>query len=178
MRALTLGAVAVLALSCLGSGGDTQITPAQADAVRAEVERVLRHAYDLSHPDVVTRMLSLYPPSGRVVSASSGRAITSRDSLEAGIRYFWENVGINMREPRWEWEHLYVDVLSPTAAVVTAPYRIPHRNPRGEPHVLAGVMTAVFQKRGGRWVVVQEHLSDMPQVSDSLQASMAPHDHQ
>jgi len=30
----------------------------------------------------------------------------------------------------------------------------------------------VFQKRGDRWYVVQEHLSDLPPVADSLMAAM------
>lgn len=127
----------------------------------------MRDAYDLSKPQVLDRMLELYPRSGRIVSASGGSVITSRDSLESGIRYFWNNVGVNMREPRWVWGRFYVDVLSPTSAVVTATYTIPHRNPRNEPHTLGGAMTAVFVKRDGRWVIIQEHLSDLPQGQDS-----------
>ena len=30
------------------------------------------------------------------------------------------------------------------------------------PHVIAGALTQVFARRDGRWVVVQEHLSDVP----------------
>jgi hypothetical protein len=28
--------------------------------------------------------------------------------------------------------------------------------------VIAGAWTAAFERRGGRWVIVQEHLSDLP----------------
>jgi hypothetical protein len=28
-------------------------------------------------------------------------------------------------------------------------------------HVIGGAWTAVFQKRGGQWVIIQEHLSDV-----------------
>jgi hypothetical protein len=31
----------------------------------------------------------------------------------------------------------------------------------GMNHVIAGAWTAVFQKRDGQWVIVQEHLSDV-----------------
>jgi hypothetical protein len=106
--------------------------------------------------------MSLYPPTGGVVSASGGRVSVSRDSLEAGIRAFWEYVGQNMRAPKWQWDPMHVDVLSRCAAVVTATYRIPHLTPRGMPHVIAGALTQVFARRNGRWVVVQEHLSDVP----------------
>ena len=57
---------------------------------------------------------------------------------------------------------MHVDVLAPDAAVVTTTYRVPHLTPAGQPHVIAGAWTAVFQRRDGRWVIVQEHLSDMP----------------
>jgi hypothetical protein len=107
-------------------------------------------------------MLSLYPASGRVISASGGQVMTSRDSLAAGINTFWNSIGRNMREPHWIWDHFYVDVLSPTAAVVTATYHVPHLTPRNTPHVIGGAMTEIFQRRGNRWVVIQEHLSDLP----------------
>jgi hypothetical protein len=53
-------------------------------------------------------------------------------------------------------------VLSPDAAVMTATYRVPHLTPRNQPHVIAGAWTAVFVRRDGRWMIVQEHLSDVP----------------
>jgi len=109
-------------------------------------------------------MLALYPDSGAIVSASAGRVTTSRDSLVAGIQYFWRSVGVNMRDPRWIWDSLHVDVLSPRHAVVTGSYRIEHLNPHNQPHVLGGAVTMVFEKRGSRWLIVQEHLSDRPQV--------------
>jgi hypothetical protein len=39
-------------------------------------------------------------------------------------------------------------------------------------HVIGGAWTAVFQKRGGRWVIIQEHLSDVP--SPEPQMNMSP----
>jgi hypothetical protein len=154
--------LAAAVLSSCATSSDN-LTDAQRMAITAEVETALREAYDLSKPNVSDRMLALYPKTGRVVSTTAGRASESRDSLEAGIRYFWDNVGVNMKQPKWEWGRFYVDVLSPTAAVVTATYTIPHLNPSNQPHVLGGAMTAAMVKRDGRWVVVQEHLSDLPQ---------------
>jgi ketosteroid isomerase-like protein len=55
-----------------------------------------------------------------------------------------------------------VDVLSPTSAVMTATYRVPHLTPAGQPHVIGGAWTAAFAKRAGEWVIVHEHLSDSP----------------
>lgn len=169
-------AAVLIALGCTRAGGG-ELTPAQSASIRAEIEKAMRDAYDLSKPNVADRMLALYPKSGRVISAAGGRVLSSRDSLEMGIRYFWSNVGSNMRQPSWVWERFYVDVLSPTAAVVTATYRVPHRTPRNEPHELGGAMTAVFEKRGGRWVIIQEHLSDLPATPDSVSTSMPTHEH-
>ena len=152
------------------------MSESQVAEVQAQVQAALREAYDLSKPGVEERMLSLYPKAGRVVSASAGRVTTSRDTLEAGIRYFWQAVGVNMKGARWIWDTMYVDVISTTSAVVTGKYRIPHRTPRDQDHVIAGAMTAVFVKRDGKWVIIQEHLSDVPaQPGDpSMEPALPP----
>jgi ketosteroid isomerase-like protein len=139
------------------------MTSTQRDAIADTLQRLIANAYDLSKPgDAVARLMSLYPATGPVISASGGQVSTSRDSLQAGIRAFWDNVGKNMRNPKWTWGKMHVDVLAPDAAVVTTTYQVPHLTPRGEPHIIAGAWTAVFQRRAGRWVIVQEHLSDLP----------------
>jgi hypothetical protein len=147
--------------------------PAARRAAIADTLRgLLVGAYDLSKPgDAVARLMSLYPDTGRIVSASGGRVSTSRDSLQAELRAFWENVGRNMRDPKWNWGQMQVDVLGPDAAVLTTTYSVPHLTPRGEPHVIAGAWTAVFQRRAGRWVIVQEHLSDLPQAMPAASAT-------
>jgi ketosteroid isomerase-like protein len=133
-----------------------------ADARRAIADtltRLIESAYDLTQPEPVRRLMSLYPDTGRVISAAGGGVATSRDSLQAGISAFWEGMGRNMQQPQWVWGERHVDVLSPTAAVMTATYTIPHRAPSGEAHVVGGAWTAIFQKRGGSWRIIQEHLS-------------------
>jgi ketosteroid isomerase-like protein len=64
------------------------------------------------------------------------------------------------------------DVLAPNVAVMTATYHVPHLTPRNQPHTIGGAWTAVFQKRGNRWYIVQEHLSDLPPVPDSAMAAL------
>ena len=151
-----------LMLGACSAPTDALLTAAERTAIADTLRTMIVSAYDLTKPgDAVSRMMSLYPPTGNVVSASGGRVSVSRDSLEAGIRAFWQFVGQNMRNPTWTWDDMHVDVLARDAAVVTATYHIPHLTPRGQPHTIAGAMTVAFQRRNGRWSVVQEHLSDL-----------------
>ena len=155
--------LAVLAMSVACSSPVPAVSANQRAAVADTLRGLLASAYDLSKPgDAVARLMSLYPATGPIVSASGGQVTTSRDTLEAGIRAFWQNVGRNMQNPKWEWGTPHIDVLAPDAAVVTTTYRVPHITPRGEAHVIAGAWTAVFQRREGHWVIIQEHLSDAP----------------
>ena len=136
-------------------------------------------AYDLSKPDPVKNLMSLYPTEGRVISASGGVITTTRPQLAQAIQAFWTYVGQNMKQPKWEWTSMNVDVLAPDAAVMTSTYRVPHLTPTGMNHVIGGAWTAVFQKRGGRWVIIQEHLSDV-QSNPNLemnQMNMNPQTH-
>ena len=161
--ALLFTAFAGLLAGCT-TRGDAPLAAAERAAVADTLRSMIVTAYDLSKPDdAVARMMSLYPKTGNVVSASGGRVSVSRDSLEAGIRAFWQYVGQNMRDPEWTWDSMHVDVLARDAAVVTATYRVPHLTPRGQPHTIAGALTVAFQRRDGLWTVVQEHLSDLPQ---------------
>lgn len=155
--ALALGA-------CAPRPAGTRLTGAERAAIADTVRARLVAACDLSGGDVVGRLMSLYPDSGTIISASAGRVTTTRAELQRNIQQFWANIGQNMRQPRWEWDSMHVDVLAPDAAVVTATYRIPHLTPRGMPHVVGGAWTAVFQRRGRRWVIIQEHLSDFQPI--------------
>ena len=141
---------------------DRAAADAFAAALADTLGGLLRDAYDFSRPDVVARLMALYAPEDPVVSAAAGRVTTSRAALQLQIQRFWERVGQNMRDPRFLLGTPHVTLLGPDAAVLTTTYAIPHRTPEDRPHTLAGAWTAVFERRGGRWVIVQEHLSDAP----------------
>ncbi len=154
----------VIATVVLGCSRSDSVSPAMRTQITAEIEQQVRAAYDLSTPNAEQRLLSLYPDTGRIVSASLGHLVMSRDTLFGGIRYFWRAIGVNMRDPHWVWDQMVIDVLSPDAAVMTASYHIPHFTPRNLPHTIGGAMTAVFRRQGTKWVIIQEHLSDTPPV--------------
>ena len=156
-----VGAGIVGATIGCASSSPSSMSASERKAIADSLKKIVVATYDLSKPDPVGSLMSLYPASGRVISASGGVVTTTRPELEKGIRAFWTYVGQNMKQPRWEWTSMNVDVLAPDAAVMTSTYRIPHLTPMGMNHVIAGAWTAVFQKREGRWEIIQEHLSDV-----------------
>jgi hypothetical protein len=162
-RFLLAGLPAVFLVGSAGCGTGTaaNMSASEKKAIADSLKRLVVGAYDLSKPNPVKSLMSLYPDSGRVISASGGVTTTTRPKLEEGVKAFWTYVGQNMRNPHWEWTSMTVDVLAPDAAAMTSTYRIPHLTPMGMNHVISGAWTAVFQNRGGRWVIIQEHLSDL-----------------
>lgn len=149
----------VVLVACTAPPGQSEGNDAAlADTLKARIAA----AYDFTRPGAVERMNALYPDSGRVISASGGQIVASADSLRAGIAAFWENVGQNMRDPKWVWGDVYVERLSRDAAVLTATWSIPHITPTGRPHVIQGAWTAVFRREKGEWLIVMEHLSAPP----------------
>ncbi|MFL5583843.1 MAG: YybH family protein [Gemmatimonadaceae bacterium] len=167
--------LAALTAACAPRSG-ADMSTGEKKAIADSLKRLVVDAYDFGRPDAVKSLMSLYPAQGRVISASGGVITTTRPQLEQGIKAFWTYVGQNMRKPRWEWTSMNVDVLAPDAAVMTSTYRIPHLTPTGMSHVIAGAWTAVFQKQRGRWVIIQEHLSDVPNAPNTQmnQMNMTP----
>lgn len=174
---LGVGLIVALAGSC-GPAREASVFGAREKAAIADTLRaMLVSTYTFDSGDIVRRFMRLYPDSGPVVSAASGSFTTDRDSLRAAIAAFWNSTGRYMQRPRWLWGPMEIEVLAPDAAVITARYTIPHWTPAGVPHVIGGAWTSVWARRGRRWLIVHEHLSDLPtNVSDSLAARMKPLD--
>ncbi|MGQ0648696.1 MAG: nuclear transport factor 2 family protein [Gemmatimonadaceae bacterium] len=165
-----------LAAGCTPASGE-RLSTAQTAAISDTLRRIVRNAYDLSKGDAVRRFMSVYPSSGRVVSAAGGRVSTTRDSLQMSINAFWDGVGQHMLTPTWTWGNMDVDVLSPTSAVMTAQYAVPHWTDRGVPHVIGGVWTSVWRRTSEGWRIVHEHLSDMPRpLAERMEATMPRRD--
>lgn len=164
-----IGALIVLAVSLSGvacASGD-RVSAADRAAIADSLETLVKSAYDFSKPNVTERLLALYPDSGRVISASAGHVIATRDALASEIGGFWQRVGQNMQGPQFVLGSSYVDVITPNAAVMTFAYSIPHKTPMGMPHTISGAWTTFWRNQGGRWMIVQEHLSDTPESTRS-----------
>lgn len=153
------------------------MSAAEKKVIADSLKRLVVRAYDLSAPNPVNNLMSLYPASGRVISASGGVITTSRPELQEAIKAFWTYVGQNMKQPHWEWTSMNVDVLARDAAVMTSTYRVHHLTPSGMNHVIGGAWTAVFQNRNGRWEIIQEHLSDVQSNPNLPPDSTMQHTH-
>ncbi len=171
---LRAAALLLLGVACTNPG---QVSDADKREIAATLRKTLVEAYDLSKPDVVRRFMSIYPTSGRVVSATAGRITTTRDSLEMGVNAFWDGVGQHMVDPTWKWDRMEIDVLTRDVAQVTALYYVSHWTDRGAPHVIGGTWTTLWSRTSEGWRVVSEHLSDLPRpVAERLEASMPRRD--
>ncbi|MGH7711001.1 MAG: DUF4440 domain-containing protein [Gemmatimonadaceae bacterium] len=176
-RPMTLGVVLLAAAASCGAPprAESALSDAERGAIAETIKRRLVAAHDLSQPDVVTRLMSVYPSRAtrEVISAAGGRVTASRDTLEAGVRSFWETTGKFMKNPRWEWGPMHVEVLSRDAAVLTTTYVVPHLTPENEPHIIGGAWTSLWKKIDGEWFIVREHLSDMPRAAaERIEATM------
>lgn len=180
VRLASLACLIFLGMAACDSASGRSLSEAERKSISDSLKTLVRSSYNLSGRNPVQSMMSLYPDSGPVYSTASGHISTTRRELQAQVDTFWHYVGSNMRNPRWEWTAMHVDVLARDAAVMTASYRIPHNTPMNMEHVIAGAWTAVFANRGGKWVVIQEHLSDVPAaIADSAaRARMDTSQHQ
>src|SRR5579862_2871853 len=80
-----VSALPIVALALLLACRQQEPTAAQKKAIAAAIEQEVRTAYDLKSPDVEKNFEHLYPDTGRIISASGGRIVMSRDTLFAGI---------------------------------------------------------------------------------------------
>ncbi len=174
-RLFVAGACAAAMMSMLTACTDPlRVSPTDRRAIADTLSALVTNAYDLSKPDPAARLLSLYPDSGRIISAVAGRVTTTRDTLAGEIAGFWQRVGRNMQNPRFVLGSTYVDVITRDAAVLTLVYSIPHTTPQGTPHTVSGAWTMLWRRENGRWRIVQEHLSDTPESTAPGLASEVP----
>ena len=155
--------IVLLALLVSGCTAPDKVTAAERRAIADSLSGLITRAYDFSIPGAADRLLALYPDSGRVISGVAGRVTTTRDTLAGEIQGFWDRVGQNMRDPHFVLGSTYVDVLTRDAVVMTLTYSLPHTTPQGTPHTITGAWTMLWRNQLGRWVIVQEHLSDTPE---------------
>ena len=102
----------LIASFACGARSASDMSASEKNAIADSLKRMVVNAYDLSRPDPVKNLMSLYPDSGRVISASGGVTTTTRPQLQQAIQAFWTYVGQNMKNPKWIWTSMTVDVLA------------------------------------------------------------------
>jgi len=93
MRYALLVGIAVSAAFACAPRSAADMSAAEKKAIADSLKKLVVNAYDLSKPDPVKSLMSLYPTEGRVISASGGVVTTTRPQLEQGIKAFWTYVG-------------------------------------------------------------------------------------
>src|SRR6059058_3452446 len=83
--------LSVVAAACSPRSA-ADMSNAEKTAIADSLKHLVVSAYDLSKPDAVARLMSLYPTQGRVVSASGGVTTTTRAQLQQAIQAFWAYV--------------------------------------------------------------------------------------
>src|SRR4029079_11047102 len=102
-RLVRLLAGTLLLLGACSGRTEAPLSDRERSAIADTLRTMIVSAYDLTKPgDAVARMMSLYPPTGDVVSASGGRVSVSRDSLAAGGRAFLGFCGPDTPGPEQE----------------------------------------------------------------------------
>jgi hypothetical protein len=125
---------------------------------------LVSEAYDLARHDAVAAAdgASTRPPTPVVLGGRAGRVTTSRGAAQLQISGSGSASPQHAR-PRFVLGPRHVTVLGPDAAVLTTDLR--HRAPHaGGPaaHAARRVDGGGSSGAGGRWVIVQEHLSRPP----------------
>src|SRR5688572_14476454 len=106
-RRLALFGILAVATSACADHSSPTLSDADKKTIADSLKKLVVSSYNLSAPNAVQRMMSLYPESGPIYSTASGHISTTRPQLQAQVDTFWHYVGSNMRNPRWEWTAMH-----------------------------------------------------------------------
>ncbi len=136
----------------IGSGHSLAF--AEADELRAEVERVL-HAYiaaeEAHDPDAIMNLISRRPG---VTAISQGRLLTGRDAIERAIRL----AAASQKFPKIALDSIAVRPLGNAHALAVAEYTLRVHLTQG-PLETRYAWTLILEKFQDQWKIVHEHHS-------------------
>lgn len=129
-------------------------TPAQraavADTIRMQAEEVIAA---LASRDV-ERFASLFTADADFIYVDNGRIYPDRAALTAAATPFFGRLGA----VAGRWDPAHALALSPTAGAFTGVFRPTMTDTAGAPLWVDGkIWTFVYERRGGRWLIVQAH---------------------
>jgi hypothetical protein len=164
MRNWTLLLLGVVA--CGGANGTKPTAHGMTAAEKAAVEDTVRklNAYSMevqSRRDLKA-LMRLMPDTG-ALAITDGSMVTDMDSLQAGLEQFWGLPFLTGLKVHWDIKR--IDVVSPDAAVITTSGSTVLDSAGKKQFTMRHLWTGLWQNREGRWVVVQQHASSIPEDS-------------
>ncbi|WP_433797193.1 SgcJ/EcaC family oxidoreductase [Actinoplanes sp. CA-252034] len=102
------------------------------------------------------RVADRYAPGGVLVPTVSNQVRTSRAEIVDYFQHFLQN------RPQAVVTASHVTVLDPTTAVDTGTYRFTLRSDSGT-RIVDARYTFVYERIGGKWLIVNHHSSAMPE---------------
>ncbi|MDQ3674634.1 MAG: hypothetical protein M3365_09700, partial [Gemmatimonadota bacterium] len=82
---ISLGVLLAAAMACSRAATE-DLSPTEKAAIADSLKKLVVSAYDLSKPDPVAGLMSLYPDGDSLVSASGGGVVNTRGQLEQQVR--------------------------------------------------------------------------------------------
>lgn len=140
------------------AASEVALTPEQRAVVEDTVRKVAASAVATANRRDVDAFMRFYPDSG-VATVGGGLVLMDRDSLHGVITEAWGVPWMKSMVSDVKIERL--DVLGPAAAAVTTTSTTTIDS-AGKKLTFRNAWTGVWANRDDRWVVVQEHSSQLP----------------
>lgn len=123
---------------------------AVADTIRIQADRVIAALASKN----IDRLMELFTTESDLTYVDNGRIYPTRDDLARAAGGFFKRIG----SAAGSWESPRVLPLSESAGAFTAIFRPRMVDTAGAPLWTDGkIWTFVYQRRGGKWVIVQAH---------------------
>ena len=149
-----VGILALSGMGCTAKKEPASTSPAGEAAVRLEVQSALKAYVDAANRADISAMMAMVSRRDGVTSVSGGDVDRGWDAIR---RSNDELVG---KEGNYKMAIGSIDVLvlSPTVAVAVSPFAFTAAAENSVVRV-PGVLSFVFEKTEGKWLVVHEHTS-------------------
>lgn len=107
------------------------------------------------------KVAALYcEPGGVLIPTVSNQVRSNRHEIDDYFQHFLE------LKPVGHIDHAYIRILGPDTAINSGLYTF-HLTRDGKPEVVHARYTFVYQKRHGRWCIMEHHSSVMPENGGS-----------
>lgn len=151
MQCLRLAAVPLALFACSCQSSTIELT----DAHRASVENALRSIHTEVAASITQldadHFLSFFADTEEFAFAEFGKITRSRSAFADTTRAHWAALA---EVELFEWGDLHIQVLAPTAAVVTTTFDFAASDTSGNRFVTRPTWTAVWVEEDGEWKMV------------------------